>query len=85
MTNPISRDGFEAWLADPVTQFVMAGLTRMEQHAQADWLTRSWNTGTADQDLLNRLKAKAQTWHDIAHLKLEDAYGANGLILEDEA
>jgi hypothetical protein len=85
MTNPISRDGFQAWLTDPVTQFVVAGLRRLQEQAQVEWLRESWNSGVADQGKLDRLRVRFETWGDLANITIEDAYGANGQPLEEDS
>lgn len=54
-----SRDEFKAWRDDPVTRFVMAGLTRNAEECREQWLARSWGTGTADQLDLTGLRERA--------------------------
>lgn len=78
MTSP-SRDEFEAWLADPVTEFVMAGVRNVAERVPADWFERAWNGGDLTEATLTRLKTRAETFTELAAITVEDAYGANGL------
>ena len=58
---PTSEE-FDAWRAEPVTQFVFAAL-RAAQDAQRDqWQAASWVRGEADELLLTELRTRADAY-----------------------
>jgi hypothetical protein len=57
-----SREEFAAWRDHPVTQFVFAAYREQIATCEQSWLAQSWEGGTADQETLNELKARADTY-----------------------
>lgn len=78
MTTP-SRDEFEAWRANPVTQFVLAGVKNVADAQAADWFEKAWGGGDLSELLRERLRTRAESFTELANITIEDAYGANGL------
>lgn len=80
-----SRDEYEAWLADPVTEFVFAGLKLLSEAQAETFKAAAWGAvdGRQDWDELRvtraRCRARAEAYSDLATLSIDDAYGANGL------
>lgn len=54
-----SRDEFDAWRDEPITQFVMAALIRNAEECREAWMDASWHGGNADQRSLDTYKARA--------------------------
>lgn len=84
MSTP-SRDEFEAWRADPVTEFVLTGLQRLSEAQEIAFTAAAWGGPDSREgwDELRvtraRCKARAEAYSDLAGLTIDDAYGANGL------
>jgi hypothetical protein len=78
MTGP-SRDEFEAWKADAVTQFVMAGVAAIADAQAGAWFEVAWNRGDLSDVTRERMRTRAESFMELANLTIEDAYGANGL------
>lgn len=62
----ITAEEFDAWLNEPVTEFVMtAALKAAEANRQA-WLNASWSTGVANPQLLTELRTRADAYRALA-------------------
>lgn len=68
----IDREAFEEWLANPVTEHVLAVLKRTAEENRQQWLSESWGSGIADQSKLNVFKATAQAMEDLSSITYED-------------
>lgn len=89
----ITREEYEIWKDNAVTRFVMAGLANAADLAAEQWKAVAWARSglTRDDEMraaeLDRTKvqARAEAYRDLASLSFEDAMGANGLEIEDDA
>jgi hypothetical protein len=54
-----SRDEFAAWRDDPTTRFIMAALARNAEECRDQWLSLSWDSGKADQRMLDGLRERS--------------------------
>jgi hypothetical protein len=79
VTDAPSRDEFEAWKADPVTAFVMAGVKNIADAQATDWFSKAWGGGNLSEVLRERLKTRADSFMELVGLTVEEAYAANGL------
>lgn len=70
----IESEDFEAWLAHPVTQAVMARAQQIEQGCKAAWMRQSWDGGTVDAAALAFLRGKAAIAKSFAAMKYEDIF-----------
>lgn len=68
----ITKDEFELWQAQPVTEQVFKALARMEDNAKERWLRISWDTMDANQAKLVELKAWAEAAKDLRELTFEE-------------
>ncbi len=68
----ITKEDFEAWQTNPVTEEVMAILHRLAEGAKQEWLQASWNGGNIDPVFLAGLKAKETVANDFADMTYED-------------
>jgi hypothetical protein len=68
----IDREMFEEWLASPVTEHVLAKVRETAEANKALWISKSWDGGIADQQLLTELKARHDAGVDLSELKYED-------------
>jgi hypothetical protein len=68
----IDRDLFEEWLANPVTEHVLAKVRETAEANKTLWMSISWDGGKADQQTLVELKARYEAGLDLSELKYED-------------
>jgi hypothetical protein len=68
----IDRELFEEWLANPVTEHVLAKVRETAEANKALWMSISWDGGKADQQTLVELKARYEAGLDLSELKYED-------------
>ena len=68
----IDREMFEEWLANPVTEHVLAKVKETAEANKAQWIAASWETGVANQQQLTELKARYEAGLDLSELKFED-------------
>lgn len=68
----IDRELFEEWLANPVTEWVLAKVKETAEANKARWMQVSWDGGNADQETLVDLKARYEAGLDLSELKYED-------------
>lgn len=62
-----SREDWEAWKENPVSQFLFLALRKAAARQQAEWLSQSWQAGKADPLALCELRTRAD-----AYLALEE-------------
>lgn len=72
----ITKEDYDAWRDNPVTQAVHEALRRKAEAAKEAWLDASWNSGQTSPELLADLRATANICDDIRGLRFEE--------LEDE-
>jgi hypothetical protein len=70
-----TKDDFDAWKANPMTEWVMAGVQRYADGQKAFWGEQSWSSGLADQAALDRMKTRADAYEGLAQLNFEQAMG----------
>lgn len=68
----IDRELFEEWLANPVTEFVLAKVKETAEANKAAWISMSWDGGKADQIALVDLKARYEAGLDLSSITYED-------------
>jgi hypothetical protein len=68
----IDRELFEEWLANPVTEHVLAKVKETAEANKAAWISMSWDGGKADPLALVELKARYEAGLDLSELKYED-------------
>lgn len=54
-----TREEFDAWRDEPVTQFVMNALSRNAAECREKWMQDSWEAGEADQRTLDGLRERS--------------------------
>lgn len=79
----VTKDDFEAWLAHPVTEYVMKSMQAAKDGAKADWVTYSWEGGACDPMKLERLRTRADTLDGFLTLEYEAVQSLNGDSTED--
>ncbi len=67
----IDRDDFEEWMANPMTQRLMAVCERWEHQAKTLWVNASWAGGQTDPVVLSRLRERARTLEQIRNITAE--------------
>jgi hypothetical protein len=68
----ISAEEFEAWRADPVTEWITAELEKAAEAQKDAWLAMSWDGNVCDQTELQILKTRADAYRALAELSYED-------------
>jgi len=68
----IDRDLFEEWLANPVTEHVLAKVKETAEANKAAWISMSWDGGKADQLALVEMKARYEAGLDLSSITYED-------------
>lgn len=68
----IDRELFDEWMANPVTEYVLAKVKETAEANKALWMQISWDGGRADQQTLVELKARYEAGLDLSELKYED-------------
>lgn len=65
VTRAPSREAFDAWRDNPVTQFVFAALRNAAKEQRAAWAEASWEGGIAEQTLLSELRCRADAYNSM--------------------
>lgn len=78
----IDRELFEEWLANPVTEYVLAKVKETAEANKAAWISMSWDGGKADQQTLVELKARYEAGLDLSELKYEDIEDGGSLATD---
>lgn len=68
----IDKEMFEEWLANPVTEHVLARVSSMAEANKQRWMDVSWGGGQTDPLILAELKARAEAAADLSSIKFED-------------
>lgn len=63
---------FEEWLANPVTEFVLAKVRETAEANKALWLSKTWDSGIANQNELTEFKARYEAGKDLSELEWSD-------------
>lgn len=67
----ITKDDFEMWRANPVTEAVNRALVMLAERNKAEWMRVSWDCGAADAVMLAQFKARYETANDLSELTFE--------------
>lgn len=81
---PPSRDDFDRWLDDPVTDAVMRAHEAMAEANKAEWTRVSWDNGAASPSLLRELRVRADAYRAISEMSYEALCDALGEQPNDE-
>jgi hypothetical protein len=68
----IDRELFEEWLANPVTEHVLAKVKETAEANKALWIQISWEGGDANPHKLIELKSRYQAGMDLSSITYED-------------
>ena len=68
----ISKEDFETWLGNPITEEVFRAFERLGVKAKNNWLAESWGKGNTDPVLLADLRARAQVIEDFRTITFAD-------------
>lgn len=68
----ITKEDFDAWKDNPVTEVVLSAVKSIADGAQAEWLQASWQNDTIDPAFRAALKAKEQLALDFVEMAYED-------------
>lgn len=68
----ITKEDFDAWLANPVTEAVHAALEKFAARAEQTWIAVSWHGDKIDPLQQRDLKARATVALDLRNWKLEE-------------
>lgn len=67
----ITKEDFEAWRDNIVTEQVFLAFDRLGDRAKGAWMTASWGKGQCDPVLLADLRARAEVVEDFRKLSFE--------------
>lgn len=67
----ISRDDFNTWRANPVTEWVLSGLGSIADHQRTHWMETSWDQGACSPELLLELRVRADTARAVIEVEYE--------------
>lgn len=67
-----SEEEFEAWKADPVTQWVIGAYDIVAGEQKTAWLEATWATGQCDSYELCSLKTRADTYNAMKECSYDD-------------
>lgn len=68
----ITKDDFDAWRDNEVTQAVFRAIELEIEKAQEMWLARSWGDGIADERLLIAVRERASVARDLIDYDFDD-------------
>ena len=68
----ITKEDFESWRDNPVTEEVFRAFDRLAEKAKQDWLAKSWVHGSCDPLYLADLRARAEVVEDFRKITIED-------------
>lgn len=68
----IEKEDFEAWMAHPVTEYILKRVGELSEANKQKWMDVSWGTGSCDPMVLVELKARSQAAKDLSELTFED-------------
>jgi hypothetical protein len=67
-----SKEDFDAWRSNLVTEEVFRAFERLEAKAKSDWMAMSWGRGICDPVKLSDLRARAEVVEDFRTMQFED-------------
>lgn len=67
-----SKEDFDAWRGNLVTEEVFRAFERLEAKAKSDWMGKSWGRGICDPVTLADLRARAEVVEDFRTMQFED-------------
>ena len=67
----ITKEDFEGWRNNLVTEEVFRAFDRLGERAKQTWLAASWGKGQCDPVLLADLRARAEVVEDFRKLEFE--------------
>lgn len=67
----ITKEDFESWRDNIVTEEVFRAFDRLGERAKQTWLAASWGKGNCDPVLLADLRARAEVVEDFRKLSYE--------------
>jgi hypothetical protein len=56
----ITKDDFDAWKGNPVTEAVFKALEAVAEEAKQKWITASWDSAQCDPLMLREMKGRAE-------------------------
>lgn len=62
----VTLEEHQAWLAHPVTQWVLEALEVRATEQQQAWVLASWDQGVSDGALLTELRTRADAYRAVA-------------------
>jgi uncharacterized phage-associated protein len=65
----ITKEDFESWRDNPVTEEVFRAFDWLGEKAKQQWLAMSWDKGNCDPVLLADLRARAQVVEDFRKIE----------------
>jgi hypothetical protein len=68
----LTKEDYDSWRDNPVTQAVHEALRRKAEAAKAAWVDASWGSGEVSEVLLADLRATANICNDIRGLRFEE-------------
>lgn len=68
----ITKEDYDSWRDNPVTQAVHEALRLKAEGAKAAWVDASWVSGSVSAELLADLRATANICNDIRGLTYEE-------------
>lgn len=80
----MTRDEFDLWRVNPVTQWVFRGLRRASAQEETEWQRVSWANGVANQRVLDQLRDRANTLLELEENTFENWLEWNGEADEQE-
>lgn len=59
---PVSAEDLETWLDQPVTRWILQALRTSAEEQKQAWVNHSWDSQTADPQLLKELATRADAY-----------------------
>jgi hypothetical protein len=75
---PISRDDYNTWRANPVTEWAFGSLAIMAGMQREHWIETSWDQGGCLPELLLELRVRADAYKALEAASYEDFCKARG-------
>lgn len=79
----ITREDWETWLSNPITERLFAAFEIWEAQAKESWLSQSWDMGQPDPVRLAALKGRAEVLRQLIELSPENIEDPSGEQQED--
>jgi hypothetical protein len=81
---PPSREAFQAWLEDPVTDWVMKAHRKTADDNKEAWIKQSWENGHSNPLALLELHTRADAYLAISQMSYADVCAAFGETPHEE-